>query len=353
DILLITKKKGILFNYHKHARTNKKFIKRKHKELSLLWLSSRQNQISKRLETKQLESVVVIDKNLPVPDIIDHNLNGISISYSSLSVYFQERKVSQPDTTSHLLLTTSTIAYLKVDKISMEEIIHTIPSLKQKVKTYHPKFICFNGMAVYEAFMEYEFRNLKVSPINIKNKWKFGLQPNVISWDTKSPLSYSQNNANLLNQSASGHTKIFVSMSTSGRIMEDQRDEQIKYFKELKILLNSERGLQSESEIPNVTDQEMDFNLDIDNQGIKMNNFDSFKNVNYIKNNSVNKAEEEILKIIHSFQNEIEMNYCMDDHESLKNSFFSSQITMKYSEQSDNKEQSEFTPPKSFKAVKW
>ncbi|CAG8677746.1 891_t:CDS:2 [Cetraspora pellucida] len=353
---------------HEHARANKKFIKQKQnlnkKVSSFLWLSSHQKPISKQqIGSKQLESVVVIDKDPPVPDIIDHNLNGLT--NGEKITYLDDKRLAK-DFKIGILTLLHRPKHRSKDKISMEEIILVMPSLKQKVKTYRPTFICFNGMAAYEAFMEHEFRstmNLKDSQMNVKNKWKFGLQPNVIYWDTKSSSSYknSRNNADLSNQAASGYTKIFVSMSTSGRVMKDQREEQIKYFKELKVLLNIESEIQHGSELPEVTVVSDQRNS---NQGIKASNFNSLKNINDVKTSCYSdKVEDEIIKMIQDFQNEFEMDYCvsyfLDDQiiwNDVDNVPWGKQGGIKwYSKQGDNKEQcdQDFIPPKSFKAVKW
>ncbi|RIB01375.1 uracil-DNA glycosylase-like protein [Gigaspora rosea] len=405
---------------HERAKTNEKFIKRNQnlnkKISSFLWLSShKQKQFgSKQLGSKQLESVAV-DKNHPVPDIIGYSLNVIFVGlfsgkksvstghhFSSPFNHFYDclfesgltngEKVTcfdderlAKDFKIGIITLLHRPKHRSKDKISMEELILAIPSLKQKVKTYRPKFICFNGMAAYEAFMEHEFRsamNLKDSQMNVKKKWKFGLQSNIISWDTTNSYSSYKNSRNyadlldLSNQPASRHTKIFVCMSTSGRIMNDQRDEQIKYFKELMIILNTENDLQIDSEFPNVTmvsDQIMDFNLDIGNQGMKINNFDSLNSVNSVKISfSSDKIEEEIIKLILDFQNEFEINYCtvnpvhyvpyLLNDQNIRNevdnivSCDEQERIYWHSKQNDNKElcdQRDFTPPNSFKAIKW
>ncbi|CAG8718863.1 32473_t:CDS:2, partial [Gigaspora margarita] len=417
---------------HERAKTNKKFIKRnqnlnkkissflshqKQKQLGSKQLGSKQLESkqleSKQLESKQLESVTVavIDKNLPVPDIIDYNLNvifvGLFSGKKSVSTghhfsspfnhfydclfesgltngekvtCFDDKRLAK-DFKIGIITLLHRPKHRSKDKISMEELILAIPSLKQKVKTYRPKFICFNGMAAYEAFMEHEFRsamNLKDSQMNVKKKWKFGLQSNIISWDiTNSYSSYknSRNYADLLdlsNQPASRHTKIFVCMSTSGRIMNDQRDEQIKYFKELMIILNTENDLQIDSDVTMISDQIMNFNLDIGNQGIqgmKINNFDSLNNVNSVKiSYSSDKIEEEIIKLIRDFQNEFEMNYCtvnlvhyvpyLLNYQNIRNEVDNIvSYDEQNSKQNDNKELCDqrdfFTPPNSFKAMKW
>ncbi|CAG8741020.1 36939_t:CDS:2, partial [Racocetra persica] len=356
---------------HEHARTNKKFIKQKQslnkKVSSFLWLSSHQRQISRQqLGSKQLESVVVIDKDLPVPDVIDHNLNGLT--NGEKITYLDDKRLAK-DFKIGIITLLHRPKHRSKDKISMEEIILVMPSLKQKVKTYRPKFICFNGMAAYDAFMEYEFRstmNLKDSQMNVMNKWKFGLQSNVIYWDTtKSSSSYKNSRNNADKQPASGYTKIFVSMSTSDRVMKDQRDEQIKYFKELKVLLNIESEIRHDSEFSEVTvvsDQRMDFNIDNSNQDIKANNFNSLKNFNNVQTSCYSdNIEDEIIKIIRDFQNEFEMNHCvsyfLDEQiiwKDIDNISCNEQGGIKwFSKQGDNKEQcdqQDFIPPKSFKA---
>ncbi|CAG8726163.1 22280_t:CDS:2 [Dentiscutata erythropus] len=352
---------------HERAKSNQKFIKRNQnltkKISSILWLSSHQKQKQqKQLGSRQLEPVAVIDKNLPVPDIIGHNLNGLT--NGEKVTYFDDKRLAN-DFKIGIITLLHRPKHRSKDKISMEEIILAIPSLKQKIKTYRPKFVCFNGMAAYEAFIEHEFR----STMNVKNKWKFGLQSNIITWDaTKSQYSSyknTRNYADLSNQPASGYTKIFVCMSTSGRIMNDQRDEQINHFKELMILLNTENDLQNDSEFPDVT-----MVSDIGNQDMKNNNFDSLNSVNDVKNSYCSdNIEEEIIKLIRDFQNEFEINYYTKNpvpyflnDQNIRNDVddivsCDEQERIKcYYKQSDNKElcdQRDFTPPKSFKAIKW
>ncbi|KAF0484808.1 DNA glycosylase [Gigaspora margarita] len=384
---------------HDRAKTNKKFIKRNqnlNKKISSFLSHQKQKQLgSKQLESKQLESKQLESKQLESKSVSTghHFSSPFNHFYDCLFesgltngekvTCFDDKRLAK-DFKIGIITLLHRPKHRSKDKISMEELILAIPSLKQKVKTYRPKFICFNGMAAYEAFMEHEFRsamNLKDSQMNVKKKWKFGLQSNLISWETTNSYSSYKNSRNyadlldLSNQPASRHTKIFVCMSTSGRIMNDQRDEQIKYFKELMIILNTENDLQIDSEFPNVTmisDQIMNFNLDIGNQGIqgmKINNFDSLNNVNSVKiSYSSDKIEEEIIKLIRDFQNEFEMNYCtvnpvhyvpyLLNDQNIRNEVDNIvSYDEQNSKQNDNKELCDqrdfFTPPNSFKAMKW
>ncbi|RHZ86417.1 hypothetical protein Glove_51g59 [Diversispora epigaea] len=154
-------------------------------------------------------------------------------------------------------------------KISMEEIINAIPNLIKKVTNYRPKFLCFNGKAGYEAFLEYNSRDSKSTTKtieqkftnnNIKNNISWGLQSKKINWNDN-----SNDNKNL------GFTRIFVCVPTSGRVEgegEYNRVDQVKYFKELNELLLFEpqqsQQLEDIEDIDSLEEEEIDELKDID-----------------------------------------------------------------------------------------
>ncbi|KAG9302294.1 hypothetical protein G9A89_008785 [Geosiphon pyriformis] len=102
--------------------------------------------------------------------------------------------------------------------LTRDEMIDRIPNLIEKVQKYRPKYLCFIGKCVFDAFMIHHDRNP-----NIK---KYGLQDITILWGTGDQEDHA--------------TKVFSIMSTSGRVVLKPQ-ERIDLFKELKLLLNQDK----------------------------------------------------------------------------------------------------------------
>ncbi|CAG8507107.1 1875_t:CDS:2 [Funneliformis mosseae] len=107
--------------------------------------------------------------------------------------------------------------------LSKNEMRDGIPDLINKVDSYKPKILCFVGKCAYEAYE----KSCQVSNTNRDKSlsFKFGLQKRKMSWADDT-----------------GYTKIFAMPSTSGRVSHYQKGDKLKLFKELKNLVDIERG---------------------------------------------------------------------------------------------------------------
>ncbi|CAG8485989.1 10500_t:CDS:10 [Scutellospora calospora] len=91
--------------------------------------------------------------------------------------------------------------------LSNAEKYNSIEPLLKKVKKYKPKILCFVGKMIFDSFVKY-----------CKNN---GLQSNRIFWNDQN-----------------GFTKVFAMPSTSARVKSYEKSDKLRYFKELKILMD-------------------------------------------------------------------------------------------------------------------
>src|SRR3990172_4529088 len=84
-----------------------------------------------------------------------------------------------------------------IDDLSREEMLAGAARLRDKLRRYRPRVVCFNGKAIYEAFSG--------------RRCQFGLQP----------------------ERADG-ALVYVMPSTSARTVSYQREDKLRFFRELK-----------------------------------------------------------------------------------------------------------------------
>ncbi|RHZ79312.1 hypothetical protein Glove_149g42 [Diversispora epigaea] len=124
--------------------------------------------------------------------------------------------------------------------LSPAELRNGIPSVIRKVKLYKPKFLCFIGKCGFDAF-EKVYR----TPNTEKSK-NFGLQCLKIFWDgddgdddnMKDQIVKDEKDEKFVIENQ--FTKIFLIPSTSARVKHYQKSEKLKYFMELKKLVDDE-----------------------------------------------------------------------------------------------------------------
>ncbi|GET02414.1 G/T mismatch-specific thymine DNA glycosylase-like isoform X2 [Rhizophagus clarus] len=190
---------------------------------------------------------------LPVPDIIDYNLNVLFVGlfsgkksikerhhYSSSNNHFYyalyESGMTNGDHLTYLddqrlardykigiVTLASRPEHRSKTKLSFEEIKQEFPKLLEKVEKYRPKVLCFNGRAMFQAFAV--FQNARINSSTKRKKIlteDWGKQPNFsIRWNDHT-----------------GYTKVFYVISTSGRVFQHKRQNKIEYFKKLKELID-------------------------------------------------------------------------------------------------------------------
>uniref|UniRef100_U9UUC7 Uracil-DNA glycosylase-like domain-containing protein n=1 Tax=Rhizophagus irregularis (strain DAOM 181602 / DAOM 197198 / MUCL 43194) TaxID=747089 RepID=U9UUC7_RHIID len=220
-----------------------------------------QHLASKKMEDHTCDQEVSTNKSrlsseLPVPDIIDYNLNGLfsgkkSIKerhhYSSSNNHFYyalyESGMTNGDHLTYLddqrlardykigiVTLASRPEHRSKTKLSFEEIKQEFPNLLEKVEKYRPKVLCFNGRAVFQAFAV--FQNARISSSTKRKK--------IVSEDWS-----QQPNFSIRWNDRTGYTKVFYVMSTSGRVFQHKRQNKTKYFKKLKELIDEDSNEES------------------------------------------------------------------------------------------------------------
>ncbi|CAG8578024.1 16885_t:CDS:2, partial [Cetraspora pellucida] len=201
-------------------------------------------------QTKEIQnsdpqsSLVTLDTGLgvlSVPDIIDFNLKGKRSAetghhFAHHSNHFYSCLVECGATNNENVTYKDDRTFINRFKIGIINVVNRctrssadlstielrngIPTLLQKVKFYKPKILCFIGKCAFDAF-EY-----MIQSNGTKKKFKnFGLQSYQIFWND----DYEEKN---------GYTKVFVIPSTSARVKHYQKSDKLKYFKELKELMD-------------------------------------------------------------------------------------------------------------------
>jgi TDG/mug DNA glycosylase family protein len=92
-----------------------------------------------------------------------------------------------------------------IDDLSREEMRAGADGLRAKLRRYKPRVVCFNGKAIYEAFAD--------------KRCELGVQPETF-----------------------GGAPVFVMPSTSGRVAAYPRAAKLRFFRELKRLVDTERS---------------------------------------------------------------------------------------------------------------
>ncbi|CAG8815986.1 709_t:CDS:2 [Gigaspora margarita] len=200
-------------------------------------------QIKEIQNSKPQSSLITLSTEpgvLSVPDIIDFNLKGKRSAetghhFAHHSNHFYPCLVECGATNNEIitykddqtLINRFRIGIINVVNrytrssadLSTIELRDGIPSLLQKVKFYKPKILCFIGKCAFDAF-EYTIQSN-----DIKKKSKnFGLQSYQIFWND--------------DEKKHGYTKVFVIPSTSARVKHYQKSDKLKYFKELKEMMD-------------------------------------------------------------------------------------------------------------------
>ncbi|CAG8463999.1 11635_t:CDS:2 [Rhizophagus irregularis] len=181
-----------------------------------------QHLASKKMEDHTCDQEVSTNKSrlsseLPVPDIIDYNLNVLFVGlfsgkksikerhhYSSSNNHFYyalyESGMTNGDHLTYLddqrlardykigiVTLASRPEHRSKTKLSFEEIKQEFPNLLEKVEKYRPKVLCFNGRAVFQAFAV--FQNARISSSTKRKKIvseDWSQQPNFsIRWNDR------------------------------------------------------------------------------------------------------------------------------------------------------------------------
>ncbi|CAG8448795.1 17260_t:CDS:2 [Acaulospora morrowiae] len=274
-------------------------------------------------------------------------------------------------------------------KLSIDAISGAIPNLIKKVEMYHPRYLCFMGKSGYEALMEFRIRSSLRSRRKKSKDVKWGLQPTIITWNGDNHPS---------------HTKIFVTMSTSERTGKYSKEELVSSFKELNKLLFKEKfpqigkvenGIYADDESYS-SSEHLDMLNACDDEVISQG-FLSHSNgydvpTKHAKQRKCNKIEKDIIGAMEELQCDMEINYHEEQDQCIpsfhnnnlspqgedfmkvpsqnyaysnetrrysvafSNSKVYSWICQVHDEMNGDKGQGsklDFTPPKSFKAMKW
>ncbi|OGO50207.1 MAG: hypothetical protein A2148_04200 [Chloroflexi bacterium RBG_16_68_14] len=96
------------------------------------------------------------------------------------------------------------------DELSREEMAAGAARLRRKLRRYRPRVVCFNGKAIYEAFA--------------RRSCQFGLQPESLPAGRRG---------------AEG-ALVYVMPSTSARTASYQRDDKLRFLRELKRIVDRE-----------------------------------------------------------------------------------------------------------------
>ncbi|RIA97181.1 uracil-DNA glycosylase-like protein [Glomus cerebriforme] len=298
--------------------------------------NARKSQLSQHLVSKNTRKQMEENtrdqegpSELPVPDVIDYNLNVLFVGlfsgkksikerhhYSSSNndfyyalyesgmtngdhlTYLDDQRLAR-DYKIGIVTLASRPEHRSKTKLSIEEIKKEFPTLLEKVEKYRPKVLCFNGRAVLQAFAI--FQNTRINSSTKKNivTEDWGEQPNFSIW-------WSDH---------TGYTKIFCVISTSGRVVQYKRQTKIKYFKKLKELIDNDNK------------KEMVKNIKSEEQHIQLK-----------------KIKEEIIDLIDAY---------------IKRGFNNEQEDCEYDDLRDfspnkkRKRGQKYSPPESFMAKRW
>jgi TDG/mug DNA glycosylase family protein len=103
----------------------------------------------------------------------------------------------------------------EANELSRDELAEGAASLREKLERYTPRIVCFNGIGIYEAFVQVLDASDGAEEPPRRRKITPGLQPERL-----------------------GETRMFVVPSSSGRTAAYPRQLKLDYYKQLRSLLD-------------------------------------------------------------------------------------------------------------------